>query len=316
MAAFSDYRRRFARAFSPRRLFLDWNRDWRRAVVLAGSGRSGTTWIGNLINHDNAYRVIFEPLHIAKVPAVAHFRTRQYLPLDSRDPVFLDSMRAILSGRIRDPWADQFNRKRVVSRRLVKMIRANFLLRWMHECFPGVPIVLLVRHPVPVALSCVRQGWKGRQIDDILAQPALMAEFFEPFRPLMEITHDPFEWFVLLWCLETYVPFRQFRSGEIHVLFYEHVWLNPADELPRLFHFIGRSYSRDVLRHVERPSPLADQNSAIRTGRDVIGAWRQQATAQQVQSARRILERFELGELYGPDGLPNAAAAGELLRRC
>lgn len=315
MAKLSALGRRLTSAFSPCRLFLDWNRDWHRTVVLAGSGRSGTTWIENLINYDNAYRVIFEPLQILKVPATAHFLARQYVRVDSRDPVFLDPMRAILSGRIRNAWTDQFNRKRIVSRRLVKMIRANFLLKWIHECFPGIPIVLLIRHPVPVALSRLRQGWQGRQMSDILAQPELMADYLGPFRPLMEETRDPFEWFILLWCLDTYVPFRQFVSGEIHVLFYEHVWLNPADALPRLFRFIGRRYSPDVLRHVERPSALADQSSAIRTGGDVIGGWRQHVTAQQEQTAQQILKTFGLDALYGPDGLPNAAAADELLRR-
>ena len=37
------------------------NHDYRNTIVLAGSGRGGTTWIAEIINYANEYRFIFEP---------------------------------------------------------------------------------------------------------------------------------------------------------------------------------------------------------------------------------------------------------------
>ena len=42
------------------RAVLDWNGDLGRTVFLAGTARSGTTWLSELINHRNDYRYIFE----------------------------------------------------------------------------------------------------------------------------------------------------------------------------------------------------------------------------------------------------------------
>ena len=57
-----------------RKLFIDLSRDYRRSVYLAGDGRSGTTWISEIINCDNRYRYMFEPFHPSFVPLASHFR--------------------------------------------------------------------------------------------------------------------------------------------------------------------------------------------------------------------------------------------------
>ena len=51
--------------------------DWRRTVLLAGTGRSGTTWVEKVINHRNRFRVMFEPFHQKKVASISHWSYRQ-----------------------------------------------------------------------------------------------------------------------------------------------------------------------------------------------------------------------------------------------
>ena len=43
-------------------LYVDLGKgDHRDAVFLAGSGRSGTTWLSEVINYKGGYRYVFEP---------------------------------------------------------------------------------------------------------------------------------------------------------------------------------------------------------------------------------------------------------------
>jgi len=128
-------------------LYVDTAGGLENTIFLAGSGRSGTTWIAELMNFDNSYRFIFEPLHINRVPLAKPFGWRRYLRPDDDNPELLDSMKTILGGRFRNSWTDHFNRCWIPKKRLVKEIRANLLLGWLHKHFPQVRIVLLLRHP-------------------------------------------------------------------------------------------------------------------------------------------------------------------------
>ena len=83
--------------------------DANNVVFLAGSARSGTTWLSNLINFKNDYRYIFEPFWGEKVQMCRAFGTRQYLRSGTDDERYLGPARAIISGRVRNKWADQFN---------------------------------------------------------------------------------------------------------------------------------------------------------------------------------------------------------------
>src|SRR3712207_3533233 len=112
-------------------LHVDLDRDYRSSVFLAGSGRSGTTWVSEIINHRNGFRLLFEPFHPGRVGICKNFRRKQYLRRDDRREEYLQAARKILAGKIRSPWTDRFNRKFVARRRLIKDIRANLLLGWM-----------------------------------------------------------------------------------------------------------------------------------------------------------------------------------------
>src|SRR5262245_59584051 len=103
--------------------------DYRHSVVLAGVGRSGTTWLAQMINHGNDYREMFEPFHPEKTLACAHFKRQQYLREDCVDPRYLDPATRIVTGRIHSPWIDRFNHRHWARQRIIKDIRVNLLLK-------------------------------------------------------------------------------------------------------------------------------------------------------------------------------------------
>lgn len=284
----------------------------RPTAFLAGSGRSGTTWVEDLINYRHDHRIIFEPFWNAKVPFCKAFNGRVYLRATNTSPQFLAPARRVLSGTFRNEWTDKFNTRRVYRYRLIKDIRANLFLHWLHAHFPDVPIILLLRHPVAVTLSRLKQGWRMKA-KPFLDQPELVDDFLAPFAGILAQDHNDFDNLILRWCIENYVPLKQFRPGAVHLVFYEELLRHPEQEIERLFRFLGRPVEPQVFAQLKRPSAVTHRDSAVHTGNDPVNAWRKQVDASQMRRALELLGVFGLDQIYGDDSLPCTQAAQAML---
>lgn len=283
-------------------LFVDPG-DCRRTIILAGTGRSGTTWVQNIIYCAASCRVMFEPFHSHKIPLLTEWNYRQYLRPDDRTQKFLVPAARILSGNIRNTWIDQFNRTHLVRRRLVKDIRANLILSWIHSHFPDIPIVLLLRHPCAVARSKLALGW-DTHLEDFLCQQDLIEDYLQPFVSDIRSASDPFDKHVFMWCIENYVPLRQFSPGEIHVAFYEQFCMDPQNEARSLLQHLGYPYRPEVLSMISKPSAMSRPDSAIVAGGSVLDSWRKRIGPRQIDRATEILGLFGLDRIYGAASSP------------
>ena len=293
-------------------LYLDVNPDYRSTVLLAGTGRSGTTWVGDIINYKNEYRVLFEPFHCERVPLIADFHYRQYLRPDNKDPKYFHAIEAILTGRVRNWWVDISNKRLISHQRLIKDIRVHFLLKWISQNFPGLPIILLLRHPCAVAASKLKMNWDAR-VDELLNQKDLVKDFLAPYEALIKSTHDIFEKYILFWCLENYVPLKQFREGEIHLCFYENFCIEPKLEIKKMFNFLGKDFDAQFEHKIYRPSSESRKESAVVQGNDLVDSWRKELTDDQVNKAVEILKVFGLDRIYNHASLPNRMEANNFL---
>lgn len=290
------------------RFLRDRGGDHRAAILVTGTGRSGTSWFANVINHRNEHRYVFEPFHPGHVALCSHFPWRKYLRPGDDEARWLEPTRAILSGQIRGPWVDAHNRRLVSIRRLIKSTRANLFLGWLHAHFPELPLVLLLRHPCAVALSRRAKGWSTR-LEGLLSQEALVEDHLAPFVDAMQAAESDFEKSVFLWCVDAYVPLRQLGPDALHVTLYEELHLGPEQELDSLFAFLGLPWDERALREIGRPSLLSRPDSAVIAGRDVVRDWRGKVTPDEAARAEEILALFGLGWIYGPDGIPVPGAA-------
>jgi len=277
------------------------------AVVVAGAGRSGTSWICDVLNCRNEFRYIFEPLH-PSVRALSVFR-HAYLPPDKRDPDRLRLMGDVLAGRFHNGWSDRLNRRRVAFRRLVKFIRANLLLPWIKANFPAVPIVLVLRHPCAVAVSRMNLGaeWTT-SLDVVLSDETLVKDHLQPFVEHMKGTRDEFERQIYFWCVQNYVPLRQLSRREMHVVFYELLCTDPNRAMQDLFSWLGREVPPEASAQLRMPSGTSRQDSAVVLGKNLVEGWTEQIHAGQLDAAVGILKIFGLDRIYGSGPLPDVAA--------
>lgn len=297
------------RALSP--LYLDLGGDHRDAVFVAGSGRSGTTWLSEIINHRGDYRYIFEPFHPDRVALARPFGYRRYVRPGDEQPELRERARKIVRGEVRGPWVDRFHRRFVARGRLIKDIRANLMLAWLAAEFPEMPVILLLRHPCAVALSRTRLGWRSR-LDEFMEQPALVQDFLAPVAEEMRAARTEFERHVFVWCVESYVPLTQLGEGRAHLVFYERLRERPEEEIGGLFHYLGAGAREVPPKAFRAPSALSRSDSA--TSSDAaVDRWRGELSEEQVRRAVEILGYFGLDRVYSESPMPDARAAWEIM---
>jgi hypothetical protein len=310
-----------------RRFCIDLGQDHRSAVFVAGSGRSGTSWLAELINYRNEYHYVFEPFHPLEadssnpmepgLPACRIFQYHQYLRPASADPRFLTPAGAVLAGKARSRWTERFNQRLITRRRIVKDVKANLILKWLSVHFPGMPIVFILRHPCAVVASRKTLSWDlhwDLVLSQVLKQADLVEDLMGPFLGLFESASTYVEKQVLMWCLDNYVPLKQFMRGQIHVVFYENLITYPKTEIPKLFEFLGKHVDPSVYAAMRAPSLLSDWNSPVLAGASRMNNWLNVLKPSEIDRAMTILAAFGLDAIYSEDAFPNAVGLDDIMR--
>ncbi len=274
-----------------------------RTVFLAGSARSGTTWVQDIIDYNNEYRVIFEPFHSEKTAILKNWNNRQYLRPENTDSNFLIPAEKILQGKIRSVWTDKFNKKIIARKRLIKDIRTNLSLKWIDTQFPEIRTILLLRHPCAVANSRMKLGWQDH-LGEFLKQDDLIEDYLHPYLDIINNTTDTFDRQIIMWCIENKIPLKQFNNGEILVVFYEDLCVDAQKVIEDISSYLVNEYPKNFLDQISKPSALSRKDSAINKGTDLIGAWKNNTSKDQLDRAIKILKAFGMDKVYNEELMP------------
>jgi len=302
-----------------------------KPVIIAGSGRSGTTWILDGLCAANQRRSIFEPLHPACVGG-ADYIACQYIEHEAQrgdmkaffDPLFsgnangvwidyrvrtdrlslsmerLRSLRAFYEWylRIRKLSRNYRKYRNTLSRPvIVKMIRANLLLGWLKKNYP-YEAVLILRHPGAVIESMLRLG--GDDWDPVVA-----LEFYSRQKQLLDCfdsqvvsrignCNSDLERYMMVWCLENALPVQQAARDGVHVVFYEDLVLRPETTWPALAGCLGLANWPDE-EFLARPS---QQAAPGRRGDDYagskLGRWMSVFSKAEISTMQGLLDFFNV----------------------
>lgn len=287
------------------KIYQDRNSDPRRSIIVAGTARSGTTWLGELIASQMRCRLMFEPFHAELVSDFAQFNYFQYMRPGQENAAFLEYTRRVLSGQIRHPWIDRYVDTVLPRWRVIKDIRACLFLRWIHDYYPEVPMVFIIRHPCAVVASRLRLGWAtDGDIRHFLAQEPLLNDFLSERMDIIHGATTAEEKHAIVWSVSNQVPLQQMRNTPMHIVFYENLLLHPGEEIPKLFDSIRQPYNESVFRYVDRASMTSRRKSAILENTSPTASWRRELSDTQISRVLRIVEGFGLNHLYGDSDLP------------
>jgi len=291
------------------RLYRDSHTGMDRTVLVAGTARSGTTWLADLIASQRPSRVMFEPFNPELIKAYNEFNYFQYLRPEDENDRLESYCERIFSGRIRHPWIDREIAHLNPEYRVVKAIRANLMLPWISQHFPGVPLVLIIRHPCAVVLSRMRLHWAtDTDIEAFLSQPRLVADFLSDKVELIRRCTTDEEKHAIIWCISYMVPLKLLDKSNYQLVLYENLVRQPEVEIPRLFEGIGWRFDENIYSHLEKPSTTSLNQSAIVSGNHAVDHWQNELSRDQIQRILDIVDTFGLTHLYSEALLPPVTA--------
>ncbi len=288
-------------------------------VLLSSMGRSGSTILANIINYDNTHRILFEPFWSERVSEAKDFVSYQYLRPDNSEQRYLAAAHKIISGKVHSKWIDKENKTIFPKRRLIKDIRTNLFLKWIHNGFPSVKIILLLRHPCAVVSSYLAMdfgdGLLRRQ--RLLTNSSFVDDMDDNILSEYRKAETSFERLIFFWCIFYYIPFQQFDKDELHIVFYEDLIIDPANEFKNLFSFLDRDYSeKEVLDILGKPSSTTNKDKKyFKKGEVNIAGWQKNFSTQQIDRAYEIMSLFGMEKLYNrKTSIPNKEVLNQLFK--
>jgi hypothetical protein len=313
-----------------------------RVIFIAGSGRSGTTWIQDAIADANDMRTLFEPLHPIGVPWSGGLAYRYLEPDEPAADLgaFLDTA---FAGAMRSLWADyrirpdRFNpfryrlpnvlhnvlktvrhyhiyhpqHRRRRGGMVVKCIRANLMLRWLAGNY-DIPILYVVRHPAAVVASMLAIGTVDWSAKRAIGRYTLQRNLVELVRTQFgfDITRvmTPPAALTCVWCIENLLPLR-WAAADPHIqpVAYETLLAEPEWTWRRVAAALALEHL-PTERMLASPSQQSAPDKRNRPfDRSDLGTWRQRLTQEQLEQIRQVLDAFRVDAYDVDQDMPVAS---------
>ncbi len=295
------------------------------AWLLASSGRSGSTWLGDMLAATPGVQQIFEPLDprnaeqyrrlMAWPPGLtpSAFK-RQYLRPDADAPQWAAFWEDVLRGRVRTYLTDYARTSFFPHRFLVKTIRANMMLGFVAGRFHP-RVIFLARHPAAVITSMfyrVKATWPAA-VQDILNQKELVDDHLRPWVNELGQIEDSFEALAAWWAVENRVALAQLAGREHYLVFYEHLTLHPREEMAKLLRWLDvdeDAVPEALLHRYSRMTSVRQRQSREKNALTRLSAWQRELSLREQRFALTWAKRLAL-PWYGEDILPLVASGPE-----
>jgi sulfotransferase family protein len=300
-------------------------------ILITGSHRSGTTWVGHALAAGGELGYIDEPFSVLHRPGICAAHFEAWFPYVTADPAqqvrphvermlrfdYATSAELRALRRPRDAArmardARRFARyRRARLRPLVKDPIAVLSAPWLAREF-GMRVIVTIRHPAAFASSLKRMGWT-HPFGDFLRQPALMAGPLAGYRAEVErfatTPQDVVDQAALIWVmLHDVIDGYRSRHDDWMYVRHEDLSLDPAGGFAALCQGVGLRYAGGVQGFVTQttdssnPAEAADgrAHDLNRDSAANIWNWKQRLTADEIARVRAraapVADRF-----YGED---------------
>jgi len=282
-----------------------------RPILVTGSHRSGTTWVGRMLASAPGVAYIHEPFNVDHRLGILSVPSPRWLTYISRDngAEFIPAVTDMLEfryhagaelGAVRRPrdvarmardWGRFRRHARRGDRPLLKDPLALMSAEWLSDRFQ-MDVVVMIRHPAAFASSIKRLGWPGA-LRDMLGQPMLMRDVLAPFRAEIEAAVDGIDIIdqaILEWRIDHYVIGR-YRSSRPDWLFVRHedIARAPVPGFRELFSRLGLRFTDHARSEIamtadpSNPAEPADPYDIRRNSLSSIATWRDRLTAAEIE---------------------------------
>jgi hypothetical protein len=241
-------------------------------IIIAGSGRSGTSWIQNTLAELIMYQPVFEPLNpnfvyeakqlLGVEQASKPIITSPYLRSDGEYPEWNALLRQALTGNVRNYWTDKKRFSLSPKGYITKFIRANFMLGYISNNF-NPKIIFVMRHPCAVIFSRMRLNWEVN-LQYLLSDPDIVEDYLQPYLLDIKKETDPVGIHAIWWALEQLIALDSLNGRDYFFVHYEDVYLSNYQKFSEIINWLGLKDQQDKLIKQQEKSLEDDSEYTFR----------------------------------------------------
>lgn len=285
----------------------------KQPILITGSHRSGTTWVGKILSTSPNIGYIHEPFNIESTrPGISGRKFEnwfQYVTPENEDlyyPVLkrtlefkyhlASELQAIRSMRDVGRFFRDYSRfcfyRLMKKRPLMKDPIALMSAEWLAERF-NMKVIIMIRHPAAFVSSLKRKNWQF-DFNHFLRQPLLMRDLLSPFEEQIKAyaAHPPhiIDQGILLWKIFHHVIYH-FQQKHPDWLFVRHEDLSwePIKGFKQILDYIQEPFDRKMEKIIEdytgssNPEDvISSEESFKRNSRANIFNWKKRLSPEEI----------------------------------
>jgi len=245
-------------------------------ILITGSHRSGTTWVGRTISQHSKVEYLHEPFNVDHPnPRLGLKLNIWFTHYESSDQK--EYIRATFDKFLKaNSFSYILNLSKPMDRRFINLLRYpnDLILKtlfrprvlikdpiallsagWLHEMY-NLQVVCMIRNPLAFVGSLKKAGWDFR-FENLLRQKELMqgclASFAGEIEKLSDYRGDFIDrasllWNVLHYCIAEY----QKKYPSWLFIRYEDIAMNPIQEFEKIFHYLELEMNENIGHYIAK----------------------------------------------------------------
>lgn len=279
-----------------------------RPILVTGSHRSGSTWIGNIISSANNVFYVQEPFNISikreNSPCAYWFeyvegktnpekiKFKEYIKsFYTFDCKYLkkEIQRVHSADGILNLLRD--SKKRSFNRALIKDPIAIMSAEWIYHNI-NCDVIVSIRHPAAFVASLKVKGWEF-DFNNFLKQDSLMDYFLENFKTeIKNFARDKYsiiEQGALLWKIIYSAVINYQKKYKNKWIFVKHEDLSsqPINEFENIFSFLDLEMNEGVKNWINETTHSKSKTGFKRNSKENINAWKHRLNESEIEYIKK-----------------------------
>jgi len=259
--------------------------ELRHSILVTGSHRSGTTWVGRVLALADGIRYVQEPFNRETNPDISGYRLQNmYAHAHDED-----------AETLRQRYLNFLN-PHPHERLLLKDPIALFSAPWIQDEY-GAQVVCMIRHPAGFVSSLIKWQWEFH-FGYFTSQPVLMDSFDPEIRAQIEhyamVRQEPILQACLLWkVIYRWVDKMKPTRRKWLLVRYEDLALHPVPQFRKLYRKLQLHWNDDIQASIEsmsgedKPSESDDPGFKARNAKAMRAVWWSRLTSDQIEIVRK-----------------------------
>ena len=306
-----------------------------KKIAILGFGRSGTTWVSDIVSKISGGLVLFEPMFPNVMPDAVNYCYINDTESDKMKNLFLHLSNA-MDGKIKKKWLLRNHLNRPINEindnfaeniwsncNIIgfKEIRANFLLKQLSNTW-DFKTVFIIRNPNAVISSLKNRPWfwKGdfggldnhyqMFVDRIIKNPIYTKHFDHIDKLDFKKVEEPVRKQAIIWAATHKIVLHELCGTNIPLLFYEDLFMDPFEISKKLMKTLDYGDVKIHPSYIFTPSMVTlktthdlHNNDDVLNGMDLSFFYENNLTNQEMEIIKEVNNIFSIN-VYTEKSVP------------